>query len=479
MIIMHFRKAKYIIVFAALAVSIGGCKLPSVVARNENRTVPQHYASSASSNTTEVVGWRSFFSDPNLIDLIDTALAKNQELNITLQEVAIARNEVRARKGEYLPSVGLGVGAGVDKVARYTNIGAMEANTEIAPGREMPDPLTDMAIGLKASWEVDIWRKLRNARQAAYNRYLATVEGKNFVVTQLVSEIADSYYELLSLDNQLDVLKKNIEIQSNALRIVKLQKDAAKVTELAVKKFEAEVLKTTSMQYMIQQQITETENRINFLLGRFPQHIQRNASTFISMAPVVPASGLPSQLLTNRPDVMQAEQNLAASKLDVKVAKAQFYPGLGIRANFGYQAFNPAFIVKPESILYNLVGDMMAPLVNRNAIKAVYINANAKQVKAAYNYEQTVLNAYVEVVNQMSRMNNLTSSYETKSKQVDALNQSIRISNDLFMSARADYMEILMTQRDALEARFELIETKKQQLTTMVNMYRALGGGWK
>lgn len=476
---MHFRKAKYISVLAALAVSIGGCKLPSVVARNENRTVPQHYAGGANGNATDVVGWRQFFTDPDLIELIDTALSKNQELNITLQELEIARNEVRTRKGEYLPSVGVGLGAEVDKVARYTNIGAMEANTEIAPGREMPEPLTDMGIGLKASWEVDIWRKLRNARQAAFNRYLATVEGKNFVVTQLVSEIADSYYELLSLDNQLDVLKKNIEIQSNALRIVKLQKEAAKVTELAVKKFEAEVLKTTSMQYMIQQQITETENRINFLLGRFPQHIQRNASSFISMAPLVPSAGLPSQLLTNRPDVMQAEQLLAASKLDVKVAKAQFYPGLGIRANVGYQAFNPAFIVKPESILYNLAGDMMAPLVNRNAIKAVYMNANAKQVQAAYNYERTVLNAYVEVANQMSRIKNLTSSYELKSKQVEALNQSIRISNDLFMSARADYMEILMTQRDALEARFELIETKKQQLTTMVNMYRALGGGWK
>ncbi|MBL7691082.1 MAG: TolC family protein [Flavipsychrobacter sp.] len=476
---MHFRKAKYISVLAALAVSIGGCKLPSIVARNENRTVPQQYAGGANGNATDVVGWRQFFTDPDLIELIDTALAKNQELNITLQELEIARNEVRARKGEYLPSVGVGLGAGVDKVARYTNIGAMEANTEIAPRREMPEPLTDMGIGLKTSWEVDIWRKLRNARQAVFNRYLATVEGKNFVVTQLVSEIADSYYELLSLDNQLDVLKKNIEIQSNALRIVKLQKEAAKVTELAVKKFEAEVLKTTSMQFMIQQEITETENRINFLLGRFPQHIQRNASSFISMAPLVPSTGLPSQLLTNRPDVMQAEQLLAASKLDVKVAKAQFYPGLGIRANVGYQAFNPAFIVKPESILYNLAGDMMAPLVNRNAIKAAYMNANAKQVQAAYNYERTVLNAYVEVANQMSRINNLTSSYELKSKQVEALNQSIRISNDLFMSARADYMEILMTQRDALEARFELIETKKQQLTTMVNMYRALGGGWK
>lgn len=462
-----------------LSLSLGACKLPALVSKNESKAVPASFGDKQDSTSTAQVKWQAFFADPYLTALIDTALKNNQELNITLQEIEIARNEVRVRKGEYLPFVGGKAGAGVDKVARYTNIGAMEANTEIKPGKEMPDPLPDYMLGLQASWEVDIWKKLRNAKKAAFNRYLSSVEGKNFVVTNLVAEVANSYYELLSLDNQLDIVKKNIEIQSNALRIVKLQKESAKVTELAVRKFEAEVLKTQSLQYGIQQQIIETENKINFLLGRYPQPIARTSQQFSDLLPNNVSEGVPAQLLDNRPDIRKAEQELAAAKLDIKVAKARFYPSLGISANLGYQAFNPSYLVKtPESLLYSLAGDLMAPMVNRNAIKAAYYTANAKQIQAVYNYERTVLNAYIEVANQMAKIKNLESSYDLKSKQVLALTQSIAISGDLFRSARADYMEVLLTQRDAIEAKFELVETKKQQFNAMVNIYRALGGGW-
>jgi outer membrane protein TolC len=161
------------------------------------------------------------------------------------------------------------------------------------------------------------------------------------------------------------------------------------------------------------------------------------------------------------------------------VAKARFYPSLSISAGVGYQAFNPSYLVKPESLLYSLAGELAAPLINRNAIKAEYYSANSKQVQAVYNYERTILNAYVEVANQVAKISNTEKAYDLKSKQVDALNQSIDISNDLFMSARADYMEVLMTQRDALESKFELIETKMQQMNATVNIYRALGGGWE
>jgi NodT family efflux transporter outer membrane factor (OMF) lipoprotein len=327
---------------------------------------------------------------------------------------------------------------------------------------------------------VDIWHKLRNAKKAAVTRYLSTVEGRNFVITTLIAEVANSYYELLALDNQLDIVKKNIEIQSNALEIVKVQKEAARVTELAVRKFEAEVLKTKSLQYEIQQQITETENRINFLLGRFPQPIARNDQSLDNAMPAAIHSGLPSQLLANRPDIKQAELELAASRLDVQVAKAQFYPSLGISAAIGYQALNPTYLLRtPESILYSLAGEMVAPLVNRNAIKAAYYNANAKQIQAVYNYERTIINAYVEVANQLSKIGNLEKSYALKTKQVEALTESINISNDLFRSARADYMEVLLTQRDALESKFELVETRKEQMIATVKVYQALGGGWK
>ncbi|PZF74965.1 TolC family protein [Taibaiella soli] len=474
------KHSKYICLgMASMALSFTACKLPTPITRTENSTVPASFNNSQDSTNTARVKWKEYFTDPYLVALIDTALKNNQELNIMTQEIAISKNEIRARKGEYLPFVGVRAGAGVDKTARYTNIGAMEENTEIEPGKKMPDPLPDYLVAAYASWEIDVWHKLHNAKKAAVARFLSSVEGRNFAITNMVAEIADSYYELLALDNQLAIINQNIDIQTNALKIVKMQKDAARVTELAVRRFEAQVLSTQSMQYGIQQKITETENRLNFLLGRYPQHVDRNDQTFTATATPDIHSGLPSQLLANRPDIRAAEQDLAAAKLDVKVAKARFYPSLGISASIGYQAFNPSFLLKtPESILYSLAGELVAPLVNRNAIKATYYTASAKQVQAVYNYERTILNAYVEVANQLAKINNLSKSYDLKSQQVDALTQSITISNDLFRSARADYMEVLLTQKDALESKFELVETKKEQMNAVVNVYRALGGGW-
>lgn len=476
---MFRNKLYHYLGIGCIALTYAACKVPVLTGKTENKTLPAAYANAQDTTNPASIQWRSYFTDPNLATLIDTALKNNQELNITLQEIEIARNEIQARKGEYLPFVGVRGGAGLEKPGRYTMQGATEKNIEIKPGKETPDPLPDFMVGVYATWEVDIWHKLRNARKAAVTRYLATVEGRNFVITTLIAEIANSYYELLALDNQLAIVKQNIDIQTNALEIVKAQKEATRVTELAVKKFEAEVYKTRSLQYDILQQITEAENRINFLLARAPQPIVRNAQSFDTALSGDIHAGLPSQLLANRPDIKQAELELAAAKIDIQVAKAQFYPSLGISAGIGYQAFNPAYLVRtPQSLLYSLAGELMAPLVNKNAIKATYYNANAKQIQAVYNYERTILKAYVEVANQLAKIGNLKNSYDLKSKQVDALTQSINISNDLFKSARADYMEVLMTQRDALESKFELIETRKQQMNAMVNIYQALGGGW-
>ncbi|WP_316802972.1 TolC family protein [Pedobacter nototheniae] len=455
------------------------CKLPEVAQRTENKNVPASFNTSQDTLNSANIQWRQFFTDPNLISLIDTALKNNQELNIALQDIEIAKNDIKAKKGDLLPSVGYKVGAGFEKVGRYTSSGAGDASTEITPGKEVPDVLPDYNFGLQANWEADIWHKLRNAKKSAVTRYLSTVEGKNFVVTNLVAEIANSYYELLAQDNQLEIVKKNIELQNNALELMKIQKEATRVTELAVRKFEAEVLSSKSLEYDIQQNITETENKINFLLARFPQPIVRNKGSFTDLVPPSVASGIPSQLLANRPDIKQAEYDLAASKLDVKVAKAQFYPSLGISATVGYQAFNPSYLLRtPESLVYSLAGDLAGPLINRNAIKAEYLTANAKQLQAVFNYEKTILNGYIEVANQMSNITNLQKSYDLKAKQVKALTESIEISNALFKSARADYFEVLMTQRDALQSKLELIETKKQQLNAVVNIYHALGGGW-
>ncbi|MGB3775451.1 MAG: TolC family protein, partial [Leeuwenhoekiella sp.] len=370
--------------------------------------------------------------------------------------------------------------AELEKVGRYTSQGANDANTDIKEGVEFPEPLPNFRGGLFASWELDVWKKLRNSKKAAVMEYLSSVEGNHFMVTNLIAEIADSYYELLALDNKLEIIQQNLKLQGNALRIVRLQKQAARATELGVRRLEAEVFKNQSEMYAVQQEITQTENKINFLIGRTPHPIARNPENFISRQMDTLYTGVPSQLLQNRPDIRRVQYELAASKLDTKAAKANFYPSLALHAGVGLEAFKPRFLTStPESLLYSVMGDVVAPLINRNAIKAEYANANARQLQTVFDYEKTILNAYMEVVNQLSNIENLKQSYALKEKQVEALTESINIINRLFRSARADYMEVLLTQRDALESQMELVETRKEQLHARVTMYKDLGGGWQ
>ncbi len=476
---MRSRSMKFTTGFFLVAMLMFTACAPALKVRGPQTSMPSIYTDVEDTVSSANVPWRGFFSDPYLRALIDTALVNNQELNIMLQEIEVVKNEARIRKGEYLPFVGLGAAAEVEKVGRFTRNGAVEHNLEIDHKREFPEPLPNYALYARVSWELDIWKKLRNARQAAVLRYLASIEGRNFMVTNLVAEIANTYFELLALNDQLQILRSNIAIQQEALEIVRLEKQAAKVTELAVRRFEAEVLKNQSLQFEIQQRIVETENRLNFLVGRYPGPITRSPTALTDVLIDSIKPGVPAGLLSARPDIRQAELELGAAKLDVKAARANFYPSLGLNAAVGVEAFDPALLFEtPASLLYNAAGDLVQPLVNRNAIKAEYASANARQLQALYDYERTVLNAYVEVVNQRSNIENLRSSYDLRAQQVAALNSSINISSNLFRSARADYMEVLLTQRDALESKFELVETRKQQLNAMVNMYQALGGGW-
>jgi outer membrane protein, multidrug efflux system len=473
-------------VIASLALIMQACAIPTINTKKADTTLPEAYANADGSHTqsgTDNVAnieWHDFFEDAHLRSLIDTAISNNKEVNILMQRISMAANEIQARKGEYKPFVTLGGGAEIEKAGKYTRNGAVEEQLNIKEGRAFPDPLGNYQFGLHSSWELDVWKKLHNATKVATMEYMATIQGKNFLITNLVAEIANAYYELIALDNQLDNLDKNILIQQNALAITKELKTYARATSLAVVRFEAEVKKNESRRYLIKQQQVELENRINLLLGRTPQPIARSSDGFMQLQPKMLQTGLPSQLLQNRPDIRQAELELSAAKLNIDVAKANFYPSFSIRANIGFEAFNPRYLLTiPESLAYSLAGDVMAPLVNRNAITATYKNASASQIQAAYEYEKTIINAYAEVANQMAKIDNLEKNYQLKNIQVNDLNESTEVANQLFKAARVEYLEILLTQREVLEAKSELIETKQQQMSAMINLYRSLGGGWQ
>lgn len=482
---MENSKTKNIITAVALSLVLASCKAPmaAVIKDEVKENIPQNFNQEEqqdANNNSGTTPWRQFFTDPNLVSLIETALKNNQELLITLQEIEIAKSGVLAKKGRLTPTVSAGIGAGLKKAGRYTSEGAGDATTEIEPGKSMPDPLGNFEAGLNASWEIDIWKKLRTEKESAVAHYLSTVEGKNFVLSNLIEEVADNYYELLALDNQLDIIQQYIKLQQKALEISKIQKEAAAATELAVKKFEAELAKSKASEYTIRQQITEKENEINALLGRYPQSIVRTKENFMSTIPQTVYTGIPSQLLANRPDIKQAELELKSSKLDVEAARKEFYPSLEISATLGLEAFKPSYLVKmPESIAYNLAGELAGPLINKSAIKANFQTADAKQIQALYEYDKTILNAYLDVANLMSKVKNIDQYYQLKSQETKALDQSIDIANQLFRNSRADYLEVLLNQRDALDAKMELIEAKQKQLSTVVDIYKSLGGGWK
>lgn len=459
----------------AFCLLLAGC-VPELKepAREPVPTIPESFEGDSNKENAALLNYQSFFADEALTGLIKIGLENNQELNIAALEVDLARFEVLDLEGEYLPKLGLEAETSLEKVGDETSQGRADEATRT------PKDLDDYRIGLAASWEIDLWRKLRNVRDAAARRALASNEMRRLLVTNLVAEIASSYFELEALDNRLSVLDNNIEIQQQALAIVKLQKEAGRVTELAVKRFEAEVAKNKSRRFSLLQEIIETENRLNLLLGRKRQAIERNPAALMNTPINTIAMGVPTQLLENRPDVRRAELELEASKLDVESTRANFYPSLELKASIALSSFDaPTFYETPASLAYMILAGVSQPIWNRQAITARYFSANAKQMQAVLDYEQTILRAYTEVLNQLAKVVNLESSFNLRSQQVQWLNESVEISNRLFQSARADYMEVLLTRREALEAQMELVETRLSQKMATVSVYRALGGGWK
>ncbi len=473
---------------ATLAVSLG-CGIPAASPDPAPRPMPTRFApagdkeSLGDSASSASIPWREYFADSTLVSLIDSAVSNNAELLSTLAEVEVARQEIRGIEGRSLPHVGAGLSVGLEKTPRFTSQGAGDASTDITPGKRVPDVLPDLNVGFVASWEADVRGKIRSQKGAALARYLATVEGNRYVMTGLVAEVANTYYELIALDQKLSIIREAIALQERELAVVRSQKDAAVVTELAVKQFEALVLNARGMEYEVRQDIREAESRMNLLLGRYPQPVPRApavAGAAVSVPSRALAKGAPSMLLRNRPDIRGAELQLAASRLDVKAARAEFYPEVNLSGALGLRAFQPRYWFQtPESMAYSVASDILAPIFNRTTLKAEVAIANENQKKALYAYRQTVLQGFTEVSTLASSLENLDSVYALKARRVEALDQSTAIAGDLFNAARANYLEVLTAQRDAIDAKLELVETRLREEMAVTNLYRVLGGGWR
>lgn len=453
------------------------CGIPPLRHPEPGPGLPADFNGATSPENSAQLGIEEFYNDRMLTSLIEKALVDNRELKILNEDVQIAGNEVLARSGAYLPFISVAASAGLNRFSSFTLDGATIATAPYSPGKFFPNPLGNFLGGINLSWQLDIYRQLRNARDAAAQRYVVASERRNYFVTTLVADIAENFYRLMALDKRLENLNQIIELQERSFEIAKARKEAARSTELGVLRFQAELQRNFSEKLIVNQDIVVTENRINFLVNRYPQRVERDSAGFYDLKIHPLSVGVPSQLLQNRPDIRQAERELAAAGLDVQVARVNFFPQLVITGGVGLRAFSLRYLFEPQAVIGDIAGGLVGPLVNKRAIRAQYLTANARQLQAIYNYQRVILEAFTQVINRVTRVENYSKSIEIKKQQLKSLEAAVQFADDLFQNARIEYIDVLFAQRDLRDARVVLIDTKAEQLSAIVNTYQALGGG--
>ncbi|MCW3078677.1 TolC family protein [Segetibacter sp.] len=424
---------------------------------------------------------KDFFADATLQRLIDTALASNYDLKVAVQRIEIARANTRIAEAARLPVVNAVIGAAVDRYGQYTMNGVGNFDTNKSPNinkkQRIPTPTPDYFLGFRSTWEVDIWGKLKDRRRAAYTRYLASEKGRQWLATQIVSEVAGRYYELLALDNQLRIIARNIDLQKRGLEIVEAQMAGGRATALAVRQFKAQVLNTQGAEIDIRQSVQRTENELNNLLGRFPAPVARDTSIIAKVVPQQIGAGIPSEVLLRRPDVQQAELELIAAKADIDAARKAFLPSLNFNPYVGLNAFKAPLLLSTGSIAAGLASSLAAPVINRRGIMNGVNIANAEQATAFYNYQKNIVQGYQEVLTQLQSIENLKKAYHLKVEEVETLTEGVATANDLYLAGYASYLEVIVAQGSVLQAEMQQTNIKREIFTSIINLYRALGGG--
>jgi len=468
-----------VLLVVALGYMLSSCGTYQRVAKAP-AAVPDSFPGKRDSASIGKLKYAAFLEDTLLIQLIDTALVRNIDRRIISQKIEMAMSEYRFSKAQFFPTLNATAFTNPRKFGYFTMDDAGNRVTELSPGRLIPTHLPDYFAGFQTSWELDVWGKLSHRKKAALSRFLSEVEGQHAWTTILVEKVSSLYTELVALDVELEIIRKSQKLQSEALEIMKVKKEAGHVNALSVKQFEALVARSLSIEVELEQKIVRLENELNGWLNRYPEKIKRTRIFFDKDSLFTDLSrGVPADLLLLRPDIRSAEQNLWASEADVKAAKAAFYPSFNIQGSLGFQAFSTQFLLNfPQSFAYNFLGSLTGPLINRAAIKSHFRKANAQQIEALLRYQKSVINAYLEVASELSSIGYIAIMMELKQREAAALNESVEISKELFLGGKASYLEVLSAQRDALEANRELVYLKKIKVETGIRLYKALGGGW-
>ena len=415
------------------------------------------------------LSWKEIFTDAVLQKHIAKALENNLDIRIALQNIASAEAYLKQSKAAYQPTISVGPDYSFNTSSLNTQFGQIVGERRY---------INQFDITANLGWELDLWGKLKGQEKAQYAAYLSSVAAHQNVKSNLVASIATAYYQLLTFDEQKKIFSNTIEIRKKNLETTKALKDAGIVSEVAVQQSEALVYNAEASLVTLDVQIQMLENTISLLMGEPSHEIERTSLSTQNFA-LNTDVGYPSALLANRPDVKQAEFNLINAFELTNAAKAQFYPSLRITGSTGVQSVDIDKLFSANSVFANVLVGLAQPILNKRQIRTNYEVSLANQERAYLNFRKTILNAGNEVSDALKMYNAQDQFIAFKKKELSAYDKSVEFSQELVNYGMANYLEVLNANVNKLNAEINIANAQYTKLQAGVELYRALGGGWR
>ncbi len=448
---------------------LGGCavgpnyKRPAVQAPENFR-----FTGSQTTNSLGDLPWWQVFKDPILLNLIGTALTNNYDLKQAVARVEQARNQAAAANAAFFPQAGYGGDIGRGRNALYNSPATLNGATE-----------TSALLNLNATWEIDLWGRIRRSSEAARAQYLATDEARRGVMISLVSQVASTYFQLLQLDQELLIQRAATNAYAGSYRIFNDRLFNGVASKLETDRAAAAFANAAAGIPQLEMQIATTEDQLNVLLGQNPGPLARNSLTNQpQLVPEIPA-GLPSELLRRRPDVLQSEQSLIAANADIGVSVANFFPQIGLTTFFGKASPELSAFSAGSANMWNLGGTMAGPIFQGGQLRAQYRAAKAQFDEARAAYRQTILTSFQEVSDALVTRQKLAEEYVYDGQAVVALVESVDLATQRYLNGKSSYYEVLQAQQELYPTQRAQVETQVGELLAVVQLYKALGGGWQ
>ncbi|MET0638130.1 MAG: efflux transporter outer membrane subunit [Chitinophagaceae bacterium] len=460
----------------SLVITLSACKTAKEYQRPEIVLQPEFDSTATGTDTTSIaeLPWSAFFADSSLNRLITRGLEYNHDLLIAMKRIDIAGQQLKQAKLLNLPSVNLQVSGQINRPSDNSLNGL---STQSFLNKSHVENYSALA-GI--SWEADIWGKLRARKEVALLSYLQTTEAAKAIQTELVAGIAQGFYNLLMLDKQLMIARRNLELNDSFLTATRLLKDAGNVTLLAVQQAESQKQTTALLVPALEQDIIIQENALQLLTGQVPGPVERMITLTQLTIPADLPTGLPIAMVARRPDVRTEELALKVANQRVGIAQASMYPSLNITAAAGLEAFKASnWFNIPGSLFGLATGSVLQPVFQKRELRTQYEVSKLERDQAVIRFRQSVLTAGTEVANALTETEKLKEQQELAVLQTNTLKTAVFNSQELFKSDMANYLEVITAQTNALQAELNLASIQRSRLGAMVELYRALGGGWK